>query len=412
MKNTKQIIRPVVVLLLSLCLAGCGKSDKPEIALITDVGTIEDGSYNQGAWEGIVRYGDENEILYQYYQPKEAQRDAYLDTIDEAIDAGAKLIVCPGYLPEEAVFVAQKEHKRTHFILLDGIVHNADYTDTTVRKNVMQMIFAEEQAGFLAGYAAVRDGYTRLGFIGGQPEDAVIRFGYGFVQGADYAAIEMGRQVEVKYTYADTYFESAEVVAFASEWYNYGTEVIFACGGAMGRSVMNAAEACGGKVIGVDVDQSEESETVITSAMKYLSDGVYGGISDYYNDHFKGGSTTLMNATNHGIGLPMETSRFRVFTQADYDAIYNQLINGAVVPVDVTTDGTTQDLMLVNVTVAYETFGAPATDAGGPQLVPEDGAEASGEAPAEEAPAEEAPAEEAPAEEAPAEEAPAEETQE
>ena len=388
MKNIRKIPRPAALILLALCMAGCGKSDKPEIALITDVGTVEDGSYNQGAWEGITRYGDENEILYQYYQPREAQKEAYLDSIDEAIDAGAKLIVCPGYLPEEAVFVAQKEHKRTHFILLDGIVHNADYTDLTVRKNVMQMIFAEEQAGFLAGYAAVRDGYTRLGFIGGVPEDAVIRFGYGFVQGADYAAIEMGRQVEVKYTYADTFFESAEVVSFASEWYNYGTEVIFACGGSMGRSVMNAAEACGGKVIGVDVDQSEESETVITSAMKNLSDGVYGGISDYYNDHFKGGSTTLMNATNHGIGLPMETSRFRVFTQADYDAIYNQLINGGVVPVDVTTDGTTQDLMLVNVTVAYETFGAPAAE-GEPQLVPEETAEA----PAEETPQEEQPAE-------------------
>ncbi len=352
----KKILAAFLAACMLLC--GCGDSDKPRVALITDVGTIEDGSYNQGAWEGIKQYGDEKEVPYTYYQPKEALRDSYLDTINEAIDNGAKLIICPGYLPEEAVYVAQKKHPRTKFILLDGVVHNADYSDFTIEKNVMQIVFAEEQAGFLAGYAAVRDGFTRLGFIGGEAEDSVIRFGYGFVQGADYAAIELGRQVEIRYTYAGTYFESAQVVSYASDWYNTGTEVVFACGGAMGRSVMNAAEATGGKVIGVDVDQYEESPAVITSALKNLSHAVYNGISDFENDRFKGGVTTTMNASNGGIGLAMEHAQFRTFTQGDYDAIYTKLINATIEPYAVTNDGTTEDLLLVNTTVLYEVFPA------------------------------------------------------
>ena len=356
MMRIKRMLIPALVLCLILC--GCGHNDKQKVALITDVGTVEDGSYNQGAWEGIKEYCDANEVPYTYYQPKEALLDSYLETIDKAIDEGAKLIICPGYLPEEAVYVAQKKHSRTKFILLDGTVHNADRTDFTVEKNVMQIVFAEEQAGFLAGYSAVRDGYTRLGFIGGEAEDAVIRFGYGFVQGADYAAIEMGRQVEIKYTYAGTYFESAPVMQYASDWYSTGTEVIFACGGAMGRSVMDAAESIGGKVIGVDVDQYEESPTVITSALKNLSHSVYNGISDFENDRFKGGVTTTMNASNGGVGLAMEHALFTNFTEDDYNAIYNKLINASVEPYAVTNDGTTQDLLLVNTTVLYEVFPA------------------------------------------------------
>ncbi|MBP5383690.1 MAG: BMP family ABC transporter substrate-binding protein [Lachnospiraceae bacterium] len=344
-------------LLMLILLCGCSEK-KGSVALITDVGTVEDGSYNQGAWEGIKEYCDEQEvpIPYAYYQPKEAMRDSYLEAIDQAVSDGATLIVCPGYLPEEAVYVAQKEYSKIRFILLDGVVHNADLTDYTIKKNVMQIVFAEEQAGFLAGYAAVRDGYTHLGFIGGEAEDSVIRFGYGFVQGADYAAIEMGRQVEIRYTYAGTYFESADVLSYASDAYSMGTEVIFACGGAMGRSVMDAAEACGGKVIGVDVDQSEESPTVITSALKNLSHSVYNGVSDYMNDRFKGGVTTTMNASNNGIGLAMENSQFRNFTKEDYDAIYTRLINASIEPYAQTNDGTTDDLLLVNTTVLYEVF--------------------------------------------------------
>lgn len=348
----KKKILLITALLLSIALCGCG-GNKAEIALITDVGTIEDGSYNQGAWDGIKKYADEHEIGYEYYQPKEAVLNSYNDAIKKAVKNGAKIIVCPGYLPEEAVYYAQNDYSKVHFILLDGAVHNHDYTDFTVKANVMQISFAEEQAGFLAGYAAVRDGYTRLGFIGGEAEDAVIRFGYGFVQGADYAAIEMGTQVDLKYTYAGTYYESTAVNDMARDWYQTGTQVIFACGGAMGRSVMKAAEGLEGKVIGVDVDQSTESESVITSSLKNLSGAVYQGIDDYYNGTFKGGFTTNMTAANNGIGLVMDNSKFNRFNEAEYKNILGLMGNNSIIPYAGTDVGTCDDLMLVNTSVTF-----------------------------------------------------------
>lgn len=349
MKNKVLLI---TALLLSIVLTGCGRN-KAEIALITDVGTIEDGSYNQGAWEGIKKYGDEHEIGYEYYQPKEAVLDSYNEQIKKAVKKGAKVIVCPGYLPEEAVYYAQNEYPKINFILLDGSVHNHDFTDFTIKANVMQISFAEEQAGFLAGYAAVRDGYTRLGFIGGEAEDAVIRFGYGFVQGADYAAIELGTQVDLKYTYAGTYYESSSVNEMAKEWYQTGTQVIFACGGAMGRSVMKAAEELDSKVIGVDVDQSEESSSVITSSLKNLSGAVYQGIDDYYNGSFKGGFTSNMTAQNNGIGLVMDNAHFNQFSENEYRNILSLMSNGSIVPYSGTDIGTCDDLMLVNTSVTF-----------------------------------------------------------
>lgn len=344
-------ILPVLLLLL---LAGCKKSEgEAELALITDVGTIEDGSFNQGAWEGIKRYAEENGVNYRYYQPKEADTAVYLDTIKEAVKNGAKLIVCPGYLPEVAVYQAQDKYPKVNFILLDGTPHNADYTDDKINDNVMPILFKEDQAGFLAGYAAVRDGYTHLGFMGGIAEEPVIRYGYGFVQGADYAAIEMGVNVDINYCYTDTFNESPKVQELAASWYQGGTEIIFACGGSMGRSVMAAAEAADAKVIGVDVDQSQESPTVVTSAMKMLSNAVYAGAKDYNNNSFKGGEIMTMTAKNGGVGLPMQTSDFRKFTSAEYDAIFTLLVEDSIVPYTSAEVGTTEDLTLINTTVQY-----------------------------------------------------------
>lgn len=347
----------LILLLLLSVLAGCGSKsgEKAELALITDVGTIEDGSFNQGAWEGIKQYAEQNGISYQYYQPKEAATDVYMDTIKTAVKNGAKLIVCPGYLPEEAVYQAQDKYPKINFILLDGTPHNADYTDNKINENVMPILFEEDQSGFLAGYAAVRDGYTHLGFMGGVAEEPVIRYGYGFVQGADYAAIEMGVNVDIKYCYTDTFLESPAVHDMASAWYQEGTEVIFACGAAMGRSVMSAAESATteAKVIGVDVDQSMESRTVITSAMKMLSNAVYSGIKDYYNDTFHGGEITVLTAKNGGVGLPLESSDFRTFSEAEYDAIFTRLVEDEIVPYASTDVGTTDDLTLVNTVVTY-----------------------------------------------------------
>ena len=304
-------------------------SDGYELALVTDLGTIDDKSFNQGAWEGMKKYAEENGISYKYYQPQEGTTDSYLETIGLAIEGGAKLVVCPGFLFEEPVYLAQDQYKDVHFILLDGEPHSGDYSEYRTEANVMPILFQEDEPGFLAGYAAVKDGYTKLGFLGGMAVPAVIRYGYGFAEGADYAANEMGVDgIEIMYNYTG---------AFA------------------GNSVMAAAEEKSAKVIGVDVDQSYESDTVVTSAMKQLSVSVYDGVRDFYAGSFPGGKTSIFSAKNDGIGLPMETSKFTKFTQADYDAVYAQLKDGKITLVQPSEDNNdpTKDLKLEKTTINF-----------------------------------------------------------
>ena len=312
---------------------GSASSSTYELALITDVGTIDDKSFNQGAWEGLKQYAEEKKVSYKYYQPAEKSTEAYIKTMKLAVEAGAKVIVCPGYLFEKAVFQEQTEYPDVKFILLDGQPHNADSSDMTITDNTYAVFYAEQEAGFLAGYAAVKEGYTKLGFMGGIAVPAVIRYGYGFVEGAEYAAKELGIDgVEIKYHYTGGFTATPEAQATAASWYNAGTEIIFACGGGVGNSVMAAAETAGAKVIGVDVDQSPESDTVITSAMKQLSVSVYDGIAAYYEGNFPGGKVVTLDATSNAVGLPLETSKFTKFTQADYDAIFKKLVDKEIVP--------------------------------------------------------------------------------
>ena len=331
-------------------------SDGYELALVTDLGTIDDKSFNQGAWEGMKKYAEENGISYKYYQPQEGTTDSYLETIGLAIEGGAKLVVCPGFLFEEPVYLAQDQYKDVHFILLDGEPHSGDYSEYRTEANVMPILFQEDEPGFLAGYAAVKDGYTKLGFLGGMAVPAVIRYGYGFAEGADYAAKEMGVDgIQIMYNYTGAFAATPEAQSMAASWYQNGTEVIFGCGGAVGNSVMAAAEEKSAKVIGVDVDQSYESDTVITSAMKQLSVSVYDGVRDFYAGSFPGGKTSIFSAKNDGIGLPMETSKFTKFTQADYDAVYAQLKDGKITLVQPSEDNNdpTKDLKLEKTTINF-----------------------------------------------------------
>ncbi len=329
----KKFVSLFLALVLSLGVCAVALAETYEIGMITDIGTIDDKSFNQGTWEAIKAYAEANGKTYNYYQPSAQSTEIYVERIDQAVADGAKVIVTPGFLFEEPIFVAQDKYPDVHFVLIDGNPHNADYSEFRTEKNAVGIVFAEEQSGFLAGYAAVKDGYTKLGFMGGMAVPAVVRFGYGFVQGADYAAKELGlTDVSVNYNYTGGFAATPEAQAMASSWYNDGVQVIFACGGAVGNSVMAAAEAAGGKVIGVDVDQSAESETVITSAMKGLGAAVEQALTAYYADKFPGGEAWVLGADKNGVQLPMATSRFTTFSQADYDAIYAKLAKAEVVP--------------------------------------------------------------------------------
>ncbi len=330
----KRVLALLLAFMLVFGLVACGGGREEEfavpetyeIAMITDIGSIDGKSFNQGTWEGVVAYAEANNISQKYYKPTEQSTDAYLAAIQLAVEGGAKVVITRGYLFEESIYFAQDLYENVTFILIDGNPHNAKKTEFRTNDNAVGIVFAEEQSGYLAGYAAVKDGYTKLGFMGGRAVPTIIRYGYGYVQGAEAAAAEMGLDsVDVKYHYTGNFDTTPEAQTLAASWYAEGTEVIFGCGGSVGNSVMSAAEAAGAKMIGVDVDQSSESDTVITSAMKGLSAAVQSVLGEYYDGNFPGGEGLLYAADMNGVQLPMETSKFNQFTQADYDAVFAKL---------------------------------------------------------------------------------------
>ena len=354
----KKILAMLLVLAMALSLVACGggsnenadnaasggydydaipnemsaEDGKYQIAFVTDVGTLMDKSFNQGTWEGVKRYAHENGKSYKYYQPAngaQATDDDRYDAMKAAVDNGAEIVVCAGFLQAPALEMAAKEFVDTKFVFIDGWAMGLE--------NVMSIDFQEEQSGYLAGYAAVMEGYTRLGFTGGGggANPACCRFGYGFVQGAQAAAAEKDITVEMNYSweYGASFSASAELQTMLNGWYTNGTEVIFCCGGSMCQSAFAAAGANDGAVIGVDVDQSSESDYVITSAMKGLQEAVMVACATFYNGEWAsvGGGCTTLGAADDAVGLPTATWSMEKFTVEQYNTLFASLKDGSVV---------------------------------------------------------------------------------
>ena len=313
---------------------------KYQVAFITDVGQLKDKSFNQGTYDGVKLYAYNNGLSYKYYQPangNEATDDDRYDAMKAAVDGGAEVVVCAGFMQEAALKRAAADYPDVPFIFIDGYPV-ADEAGNTLT-NVAGISFQEEQAGYFAGYAVVMDGFTKLGFSGGGGGDnpACCRFGYGFVQGANAAAAELGVNVEMNYSweYGASFSASPELQTMASGWYQNGTEIIFACGGSMFQSISAAASANDGYVVGVDVDQSSESDAVITSAMKGLANAVQWAVGHVYDDTFDtiGGVGTSLGVADNAVGLPTaeESWRFETFTVDQYNELYQKVLNGDLV---------------------------------------------------------------------------------
>jgi basic membrane protein A len=325
-------------------LSGCGEKTV-ELALVTDVGDIDDESFNQSSWEALKDYAEANNKSYDYYRPTEDSTDARVKAIKQAITKGAKVVVCPGYLFEEAIYNVQDQYPEVNFLLLDGEPHTADYSTYKTSPNTANVLFQEHVSGYLAGYAAVKDGYTKLGFCGGMAVPAVQRFGSGFVQGVDAAASEMNVQVSVNYYYAGAFAATDDATAKMKEWYQTGTEVVFACGGKVYQSVAEGVkEKADGKWIGVDVDQvSVDPERIITSATKGLRESVTSALELHYASKWAeiGGKTAnlglgstfgSLEARNY-VGLPTSDRswKFKTFTKTEYEALVAKLAAGTIV---------------------------------------------------------------------------------
>ena len=313
---------------------------KYQVAFVTDVGQLKDKSFNQGTFDGVKLYAAANGLSYKYYQPangSEATDDDRYDAMKAAVEGGADVVVCAGYLQEAALKKAAIENPETPFVFIDGYPLTDDAGNTL--SNVAGIAFKEEQAGYLAGYAAVMDGFTKLGFSGGGggTNPACCRFGYGYVQGANHAAEELGITVDMNYSwqYGSTFSASTDLQTMINGWYVNGTEIVFACGGSMFQSIVAAASANDGYVIGVDVDQSGESEYVVTSAMKGLADAVQWAVAKVYDGTFDtiGGQQTSLGVADNAVQLPTgaDSWRFETFTVEEYESLYQQMVDGTLV---------------------------------------------------------------------------------
>ena len=316
----------------SFLLTGCsgGEDETFEVALVTDAGNINDKSFNQSAWEAVEQYAKETDTTYKYYKPATFDTAGYLSSIEEAVANGAKVVVTPGFKFNEAMYDAQDEFPEVNFIMIDAAPQKDG--EVKVSDNVYSVGYKEEQPGYLAGYAAVKDGNTKLGFMGGIALPAVMNFGFGFAQGARDAAKELGVEIELKYRYTGSFVPTPEIKAEAATWYNEGTEVIFSCGGGICDSIFAAAQEAGAKSIGVDSDQKDASKTVITSAMKGVRNTVYDALVAYGKDAFPAGNnkTEILGADGGYVGLSDDFSRFESFDKDQYDEVLGKIKAGEV----------------------------------------------------------------------------------
>lgn len=314
-----------VLLVLSFSLFAQGTKDAGKatlrVGMVTDAGTIDDKSFNQGTWEGILRAQKDFGLDVKYLKPAGTTEADYLKEIGNLVDAGYTMIICPGFKFETALFEAQDKYPNTKFVLLDGEPHSADYSVFRIEKNVVGLYWAEHQSGFLAGLAAalqIKNG--SFGFIGGMEIPAVQKFNWGFQQGVRYANANYKTNIrmdQVNNLYQGSFDNISAGQQIAAAMYDRGVDVIFAAAGGVGVGVINEAKNRGSSgqkvwVIGVDVDQYAEGlmpngkSIILTSAMKYLDRASYDMIVDELNGRFPGGEILRLNATNDGVGIPAE----------------------------------------------------------------------------------------------------------
>lgn len=356
----KKFLAMMLAASLTLALTACGggaaagsadsgsTSSDYKIAMITDSGDITDMSFNQTTYEASKAFAESKGVDFQYYKPTEDSDEARVAAFNNAVADGYNVVVVPGYLFAGMIASVAEANPNVTIIALD--VSQGDFEGagmTTLPSNVCSFTYQEELAGYMAGYAVVKEGYKKLGFLGGMAVPAVIRYGYGFVQGANAAAEELGNtaDVEVNYVYGGQFFGDEAITATMDTWYQGGTEIVFACGGGIFTSACEAAVKVDGKVIGVDVDQSGTIGSqygveglCVTSAMKGLAATVDSTLTDLFDGNWSKHSGKVENlgivsgddpSLNY-VQLPTDTWTMKNFTIDDYKALVSDMNSGKI----------------------------------------------------------------------------------
>jgi basic membrane protein A len=353
----KKILAVVMAATMLVSLVACGSKEAApaaststeagdkKIAMITDSGDITDMSFNQTTYEASKAFAEANNAQFQYYKPTEDSDEARVAAFNNAVADGYNVVVVPGYLFAAMVKTVANDNPDVTIIALD--CSEGDFGgDYTLPQNVCCFTYQEELAGYMAGYAVVKEGYKKLGFLGGMAVPAVIRYGYGFVQGANDAAVELGNasDVEVNYVYGGQFFGDEAVTATMDTWYSNGTEIVFACGGGIFTSAGEAAKKVGGKVVGVDVDQSGTIDGLygegvcVTSAMKGLAATVQSTLTDLFagkwSDHAgKFQNLGLVSGDDPSLNyvqLPTASWSMKNFTVDNYKELVSKMYSGSV----------------------------------------------------------------------------------
>ena len=377
----KKFIFVFMLVFVSLfALVACkdnGDDDKTfKVAMVTDYGDITDQSFNQATYEGCKDWCQKNNVDFKYYKPATNSDDDRIASTKEAIAAGYNVIVMPGYAFAPTIEAVASKYADVYFIALDVALgdllaahfpdYNYDPSDSkwasySLPANVYCAVYQEEIAGYLAGYAAVQEGYTKLGFLGGMSVPAVVRYGYGFVQGADKAAQEMDVNISINYVYGGQFFGDSDITAVMDTWYNGGTEVVFACGGGIFSSAAEAAKKKNAKVIGVDVDQRPTIDGLygegmtVTSAMKGLYATVQTSLTNLITDgKFVSKIDTLGlvskdNLSLNYVQLPTEGWAMKNFTVEQYKDLVAKIFDKEIViSADISAHPTVSDKTTVD----------------------------------------------------------------
>ena len=375
----KRLIAVLLAGMMAFSLAACGGSsdsgtaeeggeekeasgESMQIAMITDSGDITDQSFNQTTYESCKAWGEKNDVEFNYYKPESDSDEARNASVDQAVADGANVIVMPGYMFAGTIVAQSENYPDVKFVALDvgagdicekgvgeGYTYNpadynvADYYNTD---NVYCCTYQEELSGYMAGYAAVKLGYKHLGFLGGMAVPAVTRFGYGYIQGADAAAEELGisGQIEIEYVCGGQFYGDADITAYMDTWYgSKNVEIVFACGGGIWSSAVEAAVKTGGKVIGVDSDQAPTIDAygegiTVTSAMKGLAATVNTVLTDIkagkwseYAGKIDNLGLVSENPEENYVQLPLESTQWADgFTEDDYRALVKSMYSGEI----------------------------------------------------------------------------------
>lgn len=340
--------------------AAAGSSAAPadiKVAMVTDYGDITDQSFNQTTYEASKAWAEANGVEFTYKKPASDADQDRIASIEEAIDEGYNVIIMPGFAFGAAITEVSPTYPDVKFIALD-------VSDVELPANAYTAVYQEELAGYMAGYAAVKLGYTKLGYLGGMAVPSVVRYGSGFVQGANAAAVELGNtaDVVVNYVYGGKFFSDAGITARMDTWYAAGTEVVFAAGGSIFESACMAAQKVNGKVIGVDVDQAPIIDgkygagMTVTSAMKGLAatvntmlDVIKNGEWDKYGGQVQNLGIVSENPDENYVQLPASTQFGEGFTEDDYKALVGKMFSG-----EIKVDNSIEALPAVEITVNDE----------------------------------------------------------